>query len=67
MMGQGDGEVSELGLGGTVGVEQVAVEGKGDELTSFSDAVGTADGTYDGAGFDELGPSLSGRMGVALV
>ena len=59
---QSDEGASELGSGGTTGVKEVAFEGP-----SFSDAVETADGTYDGRGFNGLGRSLSGRSGVVLV
>ena len=67
MRGQSDEGASEPGSGGTVGVEGVTFEGIGDERASFGDAVKTADGTYDGRGFNGLGRSLSGRSGVVLV
>ncbi len=65
--GQSDEGASELGSGGTVGVEGVAFKGIGDRLVSFGDAVKTSDGTYDGRGFNGLGRSLSGRSEVVLV
>ena len=46
---------------------RAASEGIGDGRASFGDAVKTADGTYDGRGFNGLGRSLSGRIGVVLV
>ena len=67
MSGPNDEGASERGSGVTLGVEGVAFEGIGDGRASFRDAVKTADGTYDGRGFNGLGRSLSGRSGVVLV
>lgn len=67
MTGQSGEGASEPGSGGTVGVEGVAFEGIGDGRASSCDAVKTADGIYDGRGFNGLGRSLSGRSGVVLV